>query len=447
MKRCMVVMVVLICIASAFAQTGNKSYSELTKKIRTVQDSFAVEYAKADGLKRASIVKSSREFVFNTIVNDVFPHWYGTEWDFYGTTTVPKQGVIACGYFVTTVLYHSGFNIPYVKWAQLAATPMIKKISSDIKKFANRPIEEVKSYIKEKDDGLYVIGLDFHVGFIYKCGDSIKFVHSNYKQPEIGVMSQDFEVDGPLNRTEVRVIGRILDDKMMVKWLKKEKFVSDTPSILSNERSKQAIGRVKPNLEKNLTEKSLSYGAPIYIRIFKEEKELELWVKKDEGFVLFKTYPVHTYGSQGLGPKLRQGDGKAPEGFYFVTPDKLNPSSDYHLAFNVGYPNGYDSHHGRTGSAIMVHGNEVSIGCFAMTDPLIEEIYALADGAFRNGQSFFRVHIFPFRMTDESLEKQKDSEWFDFWKNLKEGYDKFAEYGNNPPNIQVSAGKYVFNRE
>jgi murein L,D-transpeptidase YafK len=218
-------------------------------------------------------------------------------------------------------------------------------------------------------------------------------------------------------------------------------------NIPTSARSKEAIARVKPALEKELGEKGLSFGSPIYVRIFKEEKELEMWVKKGGEFVLFKIYAVSTNGGQGLGTKLRQGDGKAPEGFYFVTPDKLNPSSDYHLAFNVGYPNGYDSHHGRTGSAIMVHGRTVSIGCYAMTDPFIEEIYALADGALRNGQSFFRVHIFPFRMTDDNLEKHKDSEWSDFWKNLKEGYDKFSEYGNNPPNIQVSAGKYVFNRE
>jgi len=98
----------------------------------------------------------------------------------------------------------------------------------------------------------------------------------------------------------------------------------------SSARSKEAIARVKPALEKELGEKGLSFGSPIYIRIFKEEKELELWVKKGGSFTLFKTYAVHTYGSEGLGPKLRQGDGKAPEGFYFVTPDKLNPSSDYH---------------------------------------------------------------------------------------------------------------------
>ena len=127
--------------------------------------------------------------------------------------------------------------------------------------------------------------------------------------------------------------------------------------------------------------------------------------------------------------------------------NNLNPSSNYHLAFNIGYPNSYDRNKGRTGSAIMVHGNEVSIGCYAMTDPMIEEIYALADGAFKKREKYFRVHSFPFRMGDENLEKHKESEWYDFWVNLKEGYDKFAEYGNNPPNVEVRSGRHVFNKE
>lgn len=224
-------------------------------------------------------------------------------------------------------------------------------------------------------------------------------------------------------------------------------FAKTERTIPSSARSKDAVDRIKPALEKELGYKALSYGSPIFIRIFKDEKELEMWVKKEGEFVLFRTYAVHTFGSEGLGPKLRQGDGKAPEGFYFVKPENLNPSSRFHLAFNIGYPNAYDRSKNRTGSEIMIHGSTVSIGCYAMTDPFIEEIYALADGAFRNGQSFFRIHIFPFRMTDENLEKHKDSEWYDFWKNLKEGYDKFVEYGNNPPNVQVSGEKYVFNRE
>ena len=134
---------------------------------------------------------------------------------------------------------------------------------------------------------------------------------------------------------------------------------------------------------------------------------------------------------------------RGPEGFYFVTPGRLNPFSKFHLSFNLGYPNAYDRAHGRTGGALMVHGDCVSIGCYAMTDAGIEEIYALADAAFREGQPFFRVHVFPFRMTDENMARHEKSRWKDFWENLKEGYD-FFERSGRPPNVEVRGGRYVF---
>jgi murein L,D-transpeptidase YafK len=214
-------------------------------------------------------------------------------------------------------------------------------------------------------------------------------------------------------------------------------------NVPSSDRSKSAIERVKTNLEKELSTKGLKYGLPIFIRIFKHSSELEIWLKKKGKYQLFKTYPICTYGDGGLGPKQKHGDGHAPEGFYSVFPRSMNPSSNYHLAFNLGYPNEYDRSQGRTGSALMVHGNCVSIGCFAMTDPVIEEIYALADAALRNGQEFFLVHIFPFRMTDENMRLHADSQWYGFWENLKEGYDLFEE-NKVPPTAMIRSNKYIF---
>jgi murein L,D-transpeptidase YafK len=144
-----------------------------------------------------------------------------------------------------------------------------------------------------------------------------------------------------------------------------------------------------------------------------------------------------------LGPKRQLGDGQASEGFYYVRPIQLNPLSTFHLSFNLGYPNRYDRIHGRTGSALMVHGSCVSIGCYAMTDSVIEEIYTLADAAFNNGQPFFRVHLFPFRMTKGNMERHQDSAWIEFWRNLREGYDYF-ENTFKPPNVLVRNRRYVF---
>jgi murein L,D-transpeptidase YafK len=212
--------------------------------------------------------------------------------------------------------------------------------------------------------------------------------------------------------------------------------------VPSSARSRAAIERVRPNLEAELRAKGLEFGAAIFIRVFKASQALEVWVEQADEFVLFKTYDICTY-SGDLGPKLRTGDRQSPEGFYFVPPDRLNPWSRFHLSFNLGFPNAYDRAHGRTGSYLMIHGDCVSIGCYAMTDPAIEEIYALADGALRNGQPFFRVHIFPFRMTEANLKSHRSSRWADFWRNLKKGYEWF-ERTRRPPDVEVENGRYVF---
>ncbi len=215
-------------------------------------------------------------------------------------------------------------------------------------------------------------------------------------------------------------------------------------SIPSSARSRVAIARVTPKLKKDFSTKGFKWGASIFIRIFKKSKELEIWVKDGGQYRLFKIFKICTYGGGPLGPKVRQGDGQAPEGFYFVTPQGMNPHSNYHLSFNLGYPNDYDRGHKRTGSALMVHGDCVSIGCYAMTDKGIEEIFTLADAAFQNNQAVFRVHIFPFRMTKENMGKYGRAKWIDFWKNLKEGYDFFENNNHNPPNVKVRDNRYFF---
>lgn len=213
----------------------------------------------------------------------------------------------------------------------------------------------------------------------------------------------------------------------------------------NSERAEIALDKQKDPLAKALKVKGLHLGDPIFIRIFKETKELEIWMKKtnEETFTLFKSYPICTYGGKGLGPKLKEGDGKAPEGFYYVPKSKLNPNSRFHLSFNLGYPNEYDEAYGRTGSALMVHGACVSVGCFAMTDPAIEEIYTLARLALEDGQKFFRVHIFPFRMEADKMREYMNHKWYDYWLNLQEGYRYFEEKGF-PPNVEVKNKRYTF---
>jgi murein L,D-transpeptidase YafK len=193
-----------------------------------------------------------------------------------------------------------------------------------------------------------------------------------------------------------------------------------------------------------LGKKGMNPAAPIFVRIFKEESELEVWKMRDDGrFYHFKTYPICNWSGE-LGPKQVQGDKQAPEGFYTISQTQMNPNSKYHLAFNLGYPNAYDQSLGRTGESLMVHGKCKSVGCYAMTDALAEEIYGLARDALRSGQTSFQVHAFPFRMTQEKLDRFKTTKWYAFWSTLKQGYDYF-EVNRVPPSVAVCEKRYVVN--
>ena len=220
--------------------------------------------------------------------------------------------------------------------------------------------------------------------------------------------------------------------------------MTEKSSLPGKDRAAVAEARVRPILEHDLAALGLRYGDPIFIRVLKEGLRMELFVRNrmTAKFDLFRTYPI-ACASGVLGPKIAEGDMQVPEGFYSVPPAAMNPNSNYHLAFNIGYPNAYDLAHHRTGSAIMVHGNCVSIGCLAMTDEKIDEIYSLCAAAHAGGQPVFRVHVFPFRMTAARLQTAAGNANVEFWKNLKEGYDLF-EKSHVPPDVDVKNGKYVF---
>lgn len=193
-------------------------------------------------------------------------------------------------------------------------------------------------------------------------------------------------------------------------------------------------------------------GNAAFVRIFKKEAMLELWLRKGGRFALYRSFPICAFSGK-LGPKVKQGDHQAPEGFYKVSARQLNPKSAYYLAFNVGFPNAYDRQHRRSGSALMVHGDCKSVGCYAMTNKGIEEIYGFVEAALRNGQSEVPVHIFPFRMTQSNIDSETKGgifyrgeygQWADFWQNLKEGYDLF-EQTREPPAAFACGGRYAFN--
>ena len=193
-----------------------------------------------------------------------------------------------------------------------------------------------------------------------------------------------------------------------------------------------------------MDKKQMRPEQPVLIRIFKEESILEIWKAKDDGrFHHLKTYPICKW-SGGLGPKLREGDRQTPEGFYLINRGHLNPKSKYHLSFSLGYPNRLDKANGRTGANLMVHGECTSRGCYAMTDALMEEIYAVTREAFAGGQKAIQVHAMPFRMTKRNMKRHRKSKWYGFWVSLKEGYDDF-EASRLAPKVDVCARRYLVN--
>ncbi|MCL1981068.1 MAG: murein L,D-transpeptidase [Proteobacteria bacterium] len=206
-------------------------------------------------------------------------------------------------------------------------------------------------------------------------------------------------------------------------------------------KAEQLMSQTKPKIQQELRDKGFALGEPIFVRIFKLPGILEVWMDKGRGFEMFKSYRVCNY-SGFLGPKVNEGDWQAPEGFYSVSAEQMNPKSSYHLAFDVGYPNEFDMAKNRTGSLIMVHGDCQSVGCFAMTDGRIEEIYLLAYEALKKGQERFALHIFPFPLSQANLKKFAASPWSKFWQALEPGYTAF-ELSKQVPEVSVHNGEYV----
>jgi len=205
----------------------------------------------------------------------------------------------------------------------------------------------------------------------------------------------------------------------------------------------RALKPLPAALAAEIDKRNMPRESPILVRLFKEEAELEVWKQDAEGrFALLKTYPICRWSGE-LGPKVKEGDRQAPEGFYTITPGQMNPNSNYYLAFNLGFPNAYDKVNDRTGAFLMVHGDCSSAGCYAMTDDQIQEIYALGRDSFLGGQKSFQVQAYPFRMTPLNMARHRNSPHMAFWRMIKEGSDHF-EVTKAEPHVDVCEKRYVF---
>jgi hypothetical protein len=202
------------------ANISNEGYASKLKSLVVERQKLAEEYRKAGENKQEVLEKARRVFV-SSIDQNIFPFWYGTDWDFNGATETPREGRIACGYFITTVLRDAGLRLSRVSLAQQASENIIKSLTtaSFIKRFHNTPIEKFVDEVKKSGAGLYIVGLDIHVGFILNNGEEIYLVHSSYVEPKEVIREKAAE-SPILSSSKYRVIGKIsADDQLMTKWL------------------------------------------------------------------------------------------------------------------------------------------------------------------------------------------------------------------------------------
>ncbi len=202
-------------------------YDALRSRINSKRDLFKAEYPNVDAAHQKGLVSLAQSYVSATLCDSVWSHWYGTEWDFYGTTETPGKGNIACGYFVTTTLKHVGFNIDRVKLAQQAASVIITTMcgKGKTKIIGNNDLEALAAYIKSQNDGVFICGLDNHVGFIQKKGEDMYFVHSSGLGNQLKVMKEELLKSNALQYSNAYYVGNLLaNETNMVKWITGEKI-------------------------------------------------------------------------------------------------------------------------------------------------------------------------------------------------------------------------------
>jgi hypothetical protein len=198
-----------------------KGYRDNLAKLEGYRKVQGQRYADADAAEKKGILAETRKRLEEVLLHDVFPAWYGTDWAFEGTTTTPGEGRIACGYFVSTCLNQVGFKVNRIKLAQQPSQRIIETFMDKTERnvLVEKPMTVIREYLKKKGDGLYIVGLDSHVGFVSVSGDDMAFIHSSYYEPESFVKSENIDSKNPLSDSKYRVFGKILSDEMVRGWL------------------------------------------------------------------------------------------------------------------------------------------------------------------------------------------------------------------------------------
>lgn len=186
------------------------------------------EFKKSVNVNKNLLIKHStndiRNYLFKLIDEDIYHYWAGTPWDFYGATRQPKTGTIACGYFVTNTLSDLGFKIDRVGLAEVRSGEMIKKLCVGINSF--KTVNNLRSYLaKQPVNSIFVIGLDFHTGYIIKTAANCYFFHSNYVKKE-GVVKEKIDVSQALNASKFFMIGSLTANGILLrKWVANKQVI------------------------------------------------------------------------------------------------------------------------------------------------------------------------------------------------------------------------------
>ncbi|UKT62576.1 L,D-transpeptidase family protein [Pedobacter mucosus] len=218
-------------------------------------------------------------------------------------------------------------------------------------------------------------------------------------------------------------------------------------SQIKFERVENAYTEKWGSLKKSIKAAGYKNDFSMVINAYKTEGKLEIWLKNKSkrSYSLFKIYDFCAH-SGTLGPKIIEGDGQTPEGFYYI--NVFNPLSSFHLSLGLNYPNSVDS--ARTGKDkkpggdIYIHGNCVTVGCIPLTDEMIKEVYILAVESRNSGQDKIPVNIFPFKMTNGNMKKHlvQFPSQKGFWQTLQQGYRSFEKNGNMAKILEVN-GNYL----
>jgi murein L,D-transpeptidase YafK len=204
----------------------------------------------------------------------------------------------------------------------------------------------------------------------------------------------------------------------------------------------ESVAAREIDLAKEFEEKGLKLGSPVFLRVYKQTSEMELWVQQGPRYELFKIYKICRW-SGGLGPKFYEGDRQSPEGLYRITTSDLIVNKRWDRAMNINYPNTFDQLNGRSGSSILIHGGCGSIGCFAIQNQNVEEVYGAVRAALRNSQAYVPVLTLPFRFSALAPEKEDTLHMNEFWSDLRRA-DLLFERDRLPPTAWICDGRYYF---